>query len=96
MTNLYHQNIVPNPLCLRYNSKSETTLHALWSCPSAKQVRLLSPFSSLVWEWSIGNFAKLFRSKISILTQDELELVSLICWNIWNCHNEFWVHGFSC
>lgn len=84
MANLFYHKIVPNPICFRCTRKPETIIHALWCCSSTKEVWLLSPLSFLVGEYAT-----------TILYQQEMVIMSYLCWSIWHNRNEYCFHGTS-
>ncbi|KAM5559577.1 hypothetical protein ABKV19_020977 [Rosa sericea] len=85
---LHHRHLLASSVCSRCQGEEETILHALWSCPKAKEVWKTTPFKSAVGSGHFGTFTDLFRYATSVLTLTELGLVVLICRRIWQARND--------
>ena len=87
--NLKKRKIASDDLCPGCKLKSETTLHALWSCPAL----------ALVWATKFDWFMEKTRSCLSMLEiiqccqdhYDCLDLFAMIISQLWTRRNKLWV-----
>uniref|UniRef100_A0A2N9F767 RNase H type-1 domain-containing protein n=1 Tax=Fagus sylvatica TaxID=28930 RepID=A0A2N9F767_FAGSY len=86
--NLHRRHILDDARCESCKLSVETTLHALWNCPSIELV-----WSSLPWRASIVgtnflNFLDLIQFMIANRTSHEFESFAMVCWSLWYHRNK--------
>lgn len=90
---LYRKKVTEIKLCPCCNIEEEDTLHALWSCPAAKDVWGCSHscFQKLYCEGT--NFSMLVEFCMGKLCKDELDLMAVISRRIWLRRNAMVFEG---
>ncbi|KAL6130570.1 hypothetical protein ACLB2K_068949 [Fragaria x ananassa] len=89
---LFKRKVCPSEMCGRCGGASESVIHSLWECPSARKVWKCTWLSGVVKCWKPLSFSDLFHRVAEEGTGKELELFALVAWWIWKCRNEV-LHG---
>jgi hypothetical protein len=84
---LYNKKITADPLCPMCNLEIETTVHALWSCPSAQDV--WADYSSRIQKSSCDTkeFMGIMQWLMDKCTDEEIQMVTLVARQIWHRRN---------
>ncbi|XP_038718208.1 uncharacterized protein LOC120011213 [Tripterygium wilfordii] len=87
---LHHRHILDNPVCPLCKQNNETTLHALWECPSARDVfcvslRKLQKLNS----YFNGSFGQFWNDIRCVLSIQEVSTLAITMRMIWLRRNKF-------
>ncbi|XP_038695403.1 uncharacterized protein LOC119992679 [Tripterygium wilfordii] len=87
---LHHRHILDNPVCPLCRQNNETTLHALWECPSARDVfcvslRKLQKLNS----YFNGSFGQFWNDIRCVLSTQEVSTLAITMRMIWLRRNKF-------
>jgi hypothetical protein len=80
---LFKQHVTLDPLCPICGLESETLRHALWSCPSAKDMWLECVPQIHKCTSDVANFIYIFEKLIDRLDVDQMHIVATIARQIW-------------
>ena len=81
--NLHRRHILDDAKCEACNLSVETTLHALWNCPSIEPVWRSIPWRAATDGISFLTFLDLIQHIISNQSDHELEQFAMISWSLW-------------
>ena len=90
--NLAHRKIIEDGVCDLYKQGSESILHVLWECGSARDVWAGNKGRLQKCVGGQADFIQLFDELMDRLTSEELEIILVQCWIIWNQRNSV-LHG---
>ena len=84
---LHRRKIRSDAICLVCSQEDETTLHALWQCPLARNTWALVPGRLQKLLNQGGDFSLFMPRMFQDFPKTEVEEWALITWAIWNAHN---------
>ncbi|KAM7504776.1 hypothetical protein LguiB_003680 [Lonicera macranthoides] len=84
--NLVARSVSVSLLCPLCNEDDESTIHALVSCPKARQVWNLSGLNILCW--GLNDFATWWSQVCSSLRVTEISVAATLLWAIWGSRNK--------
>lgn len=79
--------MVLNPVCPRYRTSEESTLHSLRDCPQVKVVWLKNPLNFFVSNFSSDSFEAWMDFLANQLKGEELNFAFILVWMIWKDKN---------
>ncbi len=84
---LHRRKIRADPICLVCTQEEETTYHAFWKCPLARNVWALVPGRMQKISNQGGGFSMFMQWIFQQFSRDEVEEWAIIAWSIWNARN---------
>ncbi|GLU03679.1 hypothetical protein SLE2022_208660 [Rubroshorea leprosula] len=85
--NLHHRHVNVDLQCPMCGNEKESVLHCLLYCEIARAVWMGSPLGIRVSEFQVEDFAIFFDNISCIFQKEQLELLCILCWKLWNCRN---------
>jgi hypothetical protein len=86
--NLHRRHILDDARCEICKLSVETTLHALWNCPSIELVWRSLPWRASTVGTNFLNFLDLTQYMIANRTSHEFETFAMVCWSLWYHRNK--------
>jgi hypothetical protein len=85
--NLCRCHIMDDPLCPMCGMEGDSTVHAIWNCPTAQAVWNECPARIHKCTVMEGGFLALFGSLSFRLEKEEIKLLVMVAQRIWFCRN---------
>jgi hypothetical protein len=85
--NLFRRKIIPSPFCKVCDQEVETTSHALWSCPLARNTWALVPGRMQKLPNRGDDFARLMVWIFQNFPKEAVEEWATTAWSIWSARN---------
>uniref|UniRef100_A0A2N9GPG8 Reverse transcriptase domain-containing protein n=1 Tax=Fagus sylvatica TaxID=28930 RepID=A0A2N9GPG8_FAGSY len=86
---LHRRKIRSSSLCSVCDQKEETTYHAIWQCPLARNTWALIHGRLQKLSNQDGEFSRLMQWIFKALPKEEVEDWAITAWSIWNARNRF-------
>uniref|UniRef100_A0A2N9HFR8 Reverse transcriptase domain-containing protein n=1 Tax=Fagus sylvatica TaxID=28930 RepID=A0A2N9HFR8_FAGSY len=86
---LHRRKIRSSSLCSVCDQKEETTFHALWQCPLARNMWALIHCRMQKLSNQDGEFSSFMQWILKEFPKEEVEDWAIIAWSIWNARNRF-------
>lgn len=85
--NLFKKYVLQNPLCPICTREGETTIHALWSCPTTSDVWGFETNSMIKWTNSTPSIWFIWKQMVDNFNHQDLKLNVIILKQIWAKRN---------
>jgi hypothetical protein len=85
---LYRKHVTQDPLCPICCLEVETTMHALWECPSAKDVWAECPPRFQKCSYVAADFMSMMEYLLERCTAEEVQLGVIVARQIWHRRNQ--------
>jgi hypothetical protein len=86
---LHRRKIRSSSLCSVCDQKEETTFHALWQCPLARNTWALIHGRMQKLSYQDGEFSSFMQWILKEFPKEEVEDWAATAWSIWNARNRF-------
>ncbi|KAG6650561.1 hypothetical protein CIPAW_06G052300 [Carya illinoinensis] len=86
---LYRKNILKDNLCPICTREPESVIHALWSCPAARDVWGADSSKLKKWNSSFCDFQQLWKDMSTRLDSEELQMTAVKFQLLWKRRNAF-------
>lgn len=90
--NLVRRQIIKEDSCYICQCYPKNVIHAIWECNAAQDVWAGSSVRTLKCGGEMEDFLQLFQFMVAKLSEEELEVFLVQCWQIWHQRNLL-LHG---